>query len=267
MPNNYSHHSNAVFLECDNLTHAWEKINEYLLNNEKNIFERGGGVYGSSLISYDNIIRISKAEVDPEFDFGKILGYTKIKWSSLINNYLDKNYVELIRNELHYRHGRKAKSYNYSYHFANFAGNGKDCLISLVFHKRLTNQKPIVYFHLRTSEVTKRLLFDFLLVQRIIEHVFGHNEVEVHCFFPSMYITAESILLYHIHKDITEGIKDKFKESKYLTRVVRQLRYLTDTPLKNIKYKVHKRIAQQLQVNKGLIENTTKALKVKDLHI
>lgn len=262
----FTTHKGHLFIEADNLLDAWEKVNEYLAVNEKNVFKRGGGVYGSELISHDNHISIKNCVLDPEFDFGETLGYSKQKWTTLVNNYIDKVYLDLLRSEINYRDNRNSKSYNYSFHFSNKAGNGKDCLISMIFHKRATNQKPIVYFKLRTSEVTKRLLFDFLLVQRVVEYIYGNNDVEVQCVFPSMYITAESFCLYHLHKDITKIFDpNTIKEMPYQQKILIQFRFLMETPLSQISYKVHKRVGEMLQIHKGLVNTVKKPMVASSL--
>lgn len=200
----------ATVLEAPDLLEAWKIINEFLLTQEKTIGKaQGKCVYGGQVISYNNLIHIAKATVDPEFDLGLTLGYKDKKWTTLVRNYVDMNYLDLIRRELNGENGRKSfNCYNYSFHFSNRYGSGKDCLVSLIFAKRINMEIPTVYFTIRTSEVTKRLLFDLILVQRCIEYVYGKDaEAEVIMVAPSMYITAESILMYNNVKPIKKLLK------------------------------------------------------------
>jgi hypothetical protein len=189
-------------LEFPTLQAGWEGINEYLFLECKEIEDRDGGMDGPEIVSFFNYVVMKDAWVDPEFDFGKRLGYSLKKWTTLVRNYVNLNYLDLLRAELDLRHSRGSRSYNYSFHFSNHYGNGKDCLISLMFMRKAKQKKPIVVFQIRTSEVTKRLLFDFLLVQRIGEYVYGNNDFEVHLSAPSYYITAESFVMYNNVKDI-----------------------------------------------------------------
>src|SRR5690349_7251422 len=154
---------NFKIMEFGSLQSGWEGINEYLFLECEEIIKRGGGLYGPEFVSFDNYVVMKRAWVDPEFDFGKTLGYAIKKWSSLVNNYADLKYLDLLRAEIAHRTKKRARSYNYSFHFSNHHGSGKDCLISLLFSKRIGVEHPIVVFQVRTSEVTKRLLFDFLL--------------------------------------------------------------------------------------------------------
>lgn len=246
-------------LEFDNLLSAWEGINQYLFLECEEITSRGGGAYGPEWVSYRNYVIAKKAVVDPKLNIGKVLGYTIKKWSALVNNYVDFKYLDLLRGELGYRTGRGARSYNYSYHFSNHHGAGKDCLISLNFTKQIGVANPIVIFNIRTSEVTKRLIFDFILVQRIIEYVYGHNNVEVHFFAPSFYITAESFVMFNNQKELKGLLKEHRKlhkkeyheeNHKFQDKVIKRLdEYCNHPNPRSIRYKVHRRSA--LQVQKG----------------
>jgi hypothetical protein len=245
-------------LHFKNLMEGWKGINEYLFLECEDIVKRGGGLYGPEWVSYNNYVVMDNAWVDPEFDFGKILGYSYKKWSALLNNYVDLKYVDLLRNEIGHRLGKGSRSYNYSFHFSNHHGGGKDCLVSLTFTKRIGIPRPIVIFNIRTSEVTKRLLFDFLLVQRIIEYVYGHNDVEVHLFAPSFYITAESFVMYNNVKSIKKLLR-KWKEDishqaenpvnhKFQDRVLKKYTdYMAHPDPMSIVYKVHRRSVMQIQ--------------------
>lgn len=244
-------------LEFGNLLAAWEGVNEYLFLECEEVAKRGGGAYGPEWVSYRNYVIANRAWVDPKFNLGKVLGYTIKKWSSLINNYVDFKYLDLLRGELGYRVGREARSYNYSYHFSNHHGAGKDCLISLNFTKQIGIPQPIVIFNVRTSEVTKRLIFDFILVQRVVEYVYGHNDVEVHLFAPSFYITAESFVMYNNVKKLKGLLKDhrikhkkEYRESnhKFQDKVIKKFdEYMNHPSPETIRYKVHRRSVMQIQ--------------------
>jgi len=263
-------------LKFGNLSSAWEGVNEYLYLECEEIAGRGGGLYGPEWISYSNYVIVKRAWVDPEFNLGKKLGYTIKKWSSLVNNYVDFRYLDLLRADLGHRVGRNARSYNFSYHFSNHHGGGKDCLISLNFTKRVGVPHPIVIFNIRTSEVTKRLIFDFILVQRIVEYVYGHNDVEVHFFAPSFYITAESFVMYNNIKDIKVLLKKHKKKHsseytqenhKFQGKVIDKFdEYFNHPNPESITYKVHRRSAMQVQkLPDGNPRSGTKDLFVKQL--
>lgn len=235
-----------------NLVEAWKGINEHLLMAEHELLEKGWPSTGPQIFAFNNFISIESIDFDPKFDFGKILGYSDKKWSALVNNYVDFDYLDMIKNEIQVREMKKAKSYNYSYHFVNVHGSGKDCLISLTFTKRAYSPNPIVVFHIRTSEVTKRLPFDFLLVKRICQYIYGEDR-HIHCEFvsPSYYITSESIVMYDNVKKIKRLLRKVKKKrgslGKFQERVLNVYDKFKNTPLEEITYKVNQRSAAQIQ--------------------
>jgi hypothetical protein len=243
-------------LHFKNLQEAWQGINEYLFLRCRKIEKEGGGMYGTEWVSYNNFITIDRAIMNPNFDFGLTLGYTYKKWSMLVNNYVDIRYLDMLKAEINSRKMKKTKFYNYSFHFSNLHGGGKDCLVSMIFTKRVGIDHPVVHFTIRTSEVTKRLIFDFLLVQRICEYVYGHNKVEIHFFAPSFYITSESFVMYNNVKSI-HGLLDEYCEEKnakphwFQTRTLEIFdKYYNHPDPNQVIYKVSRRSMMQIQKGK-----------------
>lgn len=248
---------------------AWKGINIWLAQNEMNLKSRpgAGGMQGSVLYSYNNFLRIKTHKIPNEdWDIGGKLGYTKMKWISLMNNYLDLNYLDLIKAELESRHVKSQRNYNYSYHFKNKHGSGKDCLVSLNFSRRIGVNYPVVAFNIRTSEVTRRLIFDLILVQRIIEYVYPNEpQVELHVLAPSMFLDAESFALFNNTKSI-EKIMAKVPEDKmgsFSRKVVSSFRKLMTTDPETINWKVHQRSATFIQEK----NHRCVGLLIKDLQI
>lgn len=228
---------------------AWEGLNEFMVNNEIRIRKKGGGTYGSEMVSYNNLITIEKAKLDPNFNFGRVLGYTYKKWSKLINNYCNMNYLDLIKAEVQEREGKKSTSYNYTYHFDNVHGSGKDCLISLTFIRRKGYENPLVVYTTRASEITKRLIFDFLLIQRMVEYVYGKKQqVGIICFIPFMFINLECFLMYLSDKGkkiLTKNKKGFY--SPYQKRMLERYNHFKNVDPDKIKYKVHHRAMMQVK--------------------
>jgi hypothetical protein len=262
-------------LEFPTLEKAWEGINEFLVNREMKVREMGGGNYGTELVCYDNYIHIFKPFISDTFDFGKALGYRYKKWSKLINNYVDMNYLDIVKTEVLQREGKKSSHYNYTFHFSNKHGSGKDCLISLSFCRRKGQKSPYVIWTTRASEVTSRLLFDFLLIQRILEYVFGKEKAqtcEVVCQIPFCYVNIERYLIYMAYKGRNESIyrtkPDGTRSNKPLTeptpfqdKCLRKYDEFLTKDIDLIKYKVHKRSAVQV---KGTLDHIPN-LYAKDL--
>ena len=77
---------------------AWAGVNKMFINQEPGLFEgEQGASITNSLYTYGLTILIEEASFDPEFDFGKILGYTQSKWSGLLNNYLDLDSLDQLK--------------------------------------------------------------------------------------------------------------------------------------------------------------------------
>lgn len=236
--------------EYPTLEAAWEGINEYLVNNEEKVKAAGGANYSTELVLYDSFIHVYKAWISDKFNFGKTLGYRYKKWSKLINNYVDFNYLDLVKSEVNGREKRKSAHYTFTFHFDNSHGSGKDCLISLTFCRRKGQENPIVIYNTRASEVTSRMIFDFLLIQRICEYVYGKERtVEVICQIPFMFVNIERFLIYMAYKGrncIKLG-KGQKQFTDYQNKCLDKYDKFLNTPLDNIKYKVHKRAAIQVQ--------------------
>lgn len=240
-------------LNCSTSQQAWEKLNEYMFLNELELKDKGAGRDGNVTISYDNFIFIKKAWVDPSFDFGKMFGHRIQKWTHLVKNYVDMNYLNILKEDIQTRESKKQKVYQVTKHFTNSFENGKDCLISLTFSRRLDSPIPVLVFHIRASEITKRLLWDFLLIQRMGEYVYGDKEFSIVLYCPMAYLNVEAFTMYHNHRSIKRILKlqygDNYKESlkPFQQRVLGVLnKFLKCDPM-SISYKSHRRAVKQLQ--------------------
>lgn len=254
-------------LEFANSQEAWEGINEYFLNNSKEIVKRGGGRYGPQLISYDMFIKIRKSWVDPEFDFGNMFGYRKQKWSSLVNNYINLDFLDILKAEVLEKIKKKTPNYNLSMPFDNSHGSGKNCLLSLTVSQRTSMDHPLITFVLRSSEVTKRLLWDLLLVQRIAEYVFGEKQyVAMNIFCPNIYQNTEAFIMYDNHKRIKKLI-DTEKLDPWQERAIKTLKDFKTVDPKTIKFKVHLRAVNQVQRPNGIPLSGDRPLLAKNCHI
>ena len=234
--------------EFANSQEAWEKLNEYFFQNEEEIIETGGGRYGNQLVLYDVFINIRKAWVDPKFDFGNMFGYRQHKWSGLISNYVNMDYLDILKSQIIVKETKSYPIYNLSMQFDNSHGHGKNCLLSLTLSRRQDLDIPIATFNLRSSEITKRLLIDYLLVQRIVEYIYGEEQtVMINMFCGNMYQNIEAFTMYNTHRDLEKINKLKQGKSKWADKVLEVLRKFKTVHPDEIKYKVFKRSVNQLQ--------------------
>ena len=165
----------------------------------------------------------------------------------------------------------KNTSYNLSMQFDNSHGSGKNCLLSLTVSKRVNLEHPIFIFNLRSSEITKRLLWDLLLVQRIAEYIYGKKEhISIQLFCGNVYQNTESFIMYDNHKKIKKLIQkdSNGKMDPWQERAVQILKEFKEIDPKKVTYKVHLRSVNQLQRDEnGHPLSGNKPLLAKDCNI
>lgn len=235
---------NCHIFEFSTSQEAWEKINEYFLIKPKEIFDENS-IYNRGVSALYNVFfTIRKAWVDPDFDFGKMFNYKEQKWTILINNYLDLNQLDLLRSKIRYFQTKYNQNYNLSYSFDNTHSNGKGCLLSATFSRRVGDDTPNITINLRSSEITKRLIFDFLLVQRMGEYIYGPNtSFTMSVFATQMYCNTETVLMYNSYKDVLPLIEKS--EDKAWVKFAKEAfdKFFTD-PKSFGSYKVYLRAAK-----------------------
>lgn len=228
---------------------AWEGINEFLLLEEEKIRTKEHAITGSQVICYNTFIKASVAWVNPEFDFGRMFGYTMQKWRTLVSNYVNLDYLDILKGQVLSRESKSGAVYNEAMLFDNSHDSGKGCLLSLVFSRRYGNPDPVLTFSLRSSEVTKRLLFDYLLVQRLGEYVYGPNRrfsIELYC--GNVYLDIVAFTMYDTHRSIKKLV-GKEPKGRIQTDVIKTLNHIKTVDPKKVGYKVHLRAVKQLQLN------------------
>ena len=225
---------------------AWEFLNESFFNDSETLINNHGAIRnGTELEMHDVCIFIETARVKKSIDFGNYFGYKKQKWNGLVNNYIDRIELESIKKEVDAKEAKNTKAYNLSMHFVNKHGHGKGCLLTLTFSRRYKNDRPILSATMRASEITKRLLLDLLLIQRIGEYVYGTQKVSISLFATKMYQNSESFTMYNNHKPFREF--DIKADWPYNNKVRTILNKFLTCNIDDIKYKVHKRSVRQLQ--------------------
>lgn len=241
-----------IYLTAPTTQHAWEVINEYLMFSGEKLKESGIRV-SSQLIAYNVVIDINKAWIDPEFDFARLFGYHLQKWVRLLANYLSLNQLDLVKSQIQAKERANAGSYNIAYKFTNQHDSGKGCLLSVVFQRRHKDDTRRMIVNIRSSEVTKRLIFDFLLIQRMGEYIYGEGvDLAVTLFCGNMWSSIELLTGYHIHKDLHKLLKGK--ENDVTKKMLELLEKFSDPDYaESLKYKVHIRICRQLIAKDGFI--------------
>lgn len=231
---------------------AWEGINEFFITDEEELLKEGGIRYGALLIAYDTYVDIFRSWVDPEFDFNRMFNYKIQKWRSLVSNYINFDYLDIVRSQVLEKEFKNTSNYNLSYLFDNSHTSGKGCLLSCTFSRRPKVGNPLLIVSVRASEVVKRLIFDLLLLHRMAEYVYGKDQaVGIRIYFPHMFASAETLAVYNTHKSIQRVLRKKGLKRNDLrpfqAKVLDKLDEFKSVNLDSIKYKVHLRAAKVIQ--------------------
>lgn len=219
-----------VNFKFEDATTAWSELIKKFLHQDEELFAEGqGAVITGSVYSYGVGILIEKAKFDPEFDFGLIMGYTQSKWSSLLNNYLDLDAMDVLKVQIRELEKNKAQNRNYhiGFNFADSHGNGKGCLVSGVFSRMIGVENPRLTIIMRASDIVTRLPWDLLLAIRLGAYVYGHEEFSIELFLRSAFADDISIMLYNGYEDIEPIIasienEDRRKRLKKTLKKVRK---------------------------------------------
>lgn len=226
---------------------AWEWINEFLAKGEDEVKKNGGNRSGNNMISYDHFMEINKLWVDPKFDFGHMFGYKIQKWSKLITNYVDFDFLDIAKSQVVEKETKKQYNYTVGWKFSNKHTSGHGCLLSLVFSRRHSNDNPVIILNIRSSEVTKRLLMDFLLVQRIAEYIYGKNHsASLKVFCGHAYLSGECFVMYNNHKKLKPLLENN--PSDMVQRILKLVDKFDGIDPETINYKVHRRTARRFNL-------------------
>lgn len=236
-------------LEFSTSQEAWEKLNEGFLRLDSKLFSKGAIANAGLAVVYNVFVKIRKAWVDPNFDYGRTFNYKDAKWTTLLNNYLDFNQLDLVKSQVRMRRASYNQNYNVSYIFNNSHNNGKQCLLAATFSKRFQEDVPVITMVVRASEITKRLLFDFLLIQRMSEYIYGKDQtVQLNLFATQMYGNIETLLMYGAHKPIKKILKGVDKKNAWFERLYEvNDKFLKGTEKDFSSYKVYLRCFKVLR--------------------
>lgn len=208
---------------------------------------------GTQYLIHDCYLTVDNLWIDPKFDFGLIFGYTMSKWTRLVKNYVDEADLEIAKSQILVYEQKTSATYNVSLNFSNKHIGGKGCLSTIIFTRRPKMEYPQVTVVARASEITKRLLFDFLLVQKMVNYIYGKNTVASMVFIcPQMWSTQEILSMYNGYKPIKKIIRDfNGNISEYTRGLEKTLERFQKTPVEAMSYRVHQRAARQLQISQS----------------
>lgn len=216
-------------VKAKNPTDAWEKILENFLIKKPDWFCEGVGYnLTDSLFTYDLMVEIADAKFDPDFDFGKMFGYTMTKWTGLITNYLDLDVLDQAKLMIRKLEENKTVNRNYhiGFHFADNHGSGKGCLVGGIFSRKIGVENPEITVILRSSEIVTRLPIDILLFCRMGQYIYGHDNFSLKLVIKAAWANDTTILLYQNRKDIKEFLKENCSDEVRRKKIRKSLKKL-----------------------------------------
>lgn len=197
---------------------AWDEIIKLFINRDKRLFDDGHGAdITNSLHTNDLTFWIENPVFQEDFDFGYYFNYGPSKWTGLLNNYIDLDKLDVIKDKVRELEVDKVKNRNYNIglHFADSHDNGKGCLLSGILSRHYYIEKPIFTVVLRTSEVVTRLPFDLLFFSRVGEYIYGHMDFTIKIDLKQAYADDSVILMYNNREPLEKVLKGcEFKKRK-----------------------------------------------------
>ncbi len=256
----------AVELNYTTSEKAYIEIHRDFLENHQEWIEDGKAfLNGDTLQVFDVHMNIDISVLNEEFDFFKHFAYTKHKWSSLVSNYVNFDELSLVKGEVLSRESKNATNYNIMMRFSNKHGHGKACLMTLVFSRRPYSDIPRITATMRSSEMTKRLIFDLTLLDRIGKFVYGENQrFKVSIFATQMYLQGSlSFPMFDSIVPLRKFMKP-IKKTVLYDRIMKSVKKFKSIDPDKIAYGSHKRNAWVLQ---GLNPHNRDPLLIGDCHL
>lgn len=228
---------------------AFLGINGYLIFNAEGV-EENGVVMKSQAIMYDTIVDIHQSRIPPTWDFTASVNYRSAKWTSLVNNYVDRHHLQEVVAEVQSRELKKSSAYNVSFLFSNSHGGGKGCLLSCTFSRRPGKAAPTLIVAIRASEVYKRLMMDLLLLHRIGEEAYGEEaDFSIRIFMPHAWQGASwaAMFLTLISTETIEAYEESFGTNPFWEAVKEKFKYFKEADWSKFSYNADKRAAKVIQ--------------------
>ncbi len=223
---------------------AWIELNSSLIVSNP-LDHPARIIQSNQVIIYDMGIIVEKAYIDPEFSFTKTVNYSKIKWTSLVSNYIDFHELKAVIVEVKKADDKGSKNYNFTYHFRNTHGHGKGCLVSCTFSRMYHQTRPQLKVVMRASEFYKRGMMDLLLLQRMGELAYDDFSMRIHAH--QLWGGVDWLSLMASVIKLKAHIRDS-NPSEFAGRVLEKYRYFkkVEDP-DQLKYHAHARAVKVIQ--------------------
>lgn len=216
-------------ITAKNFDDAWFKVNQKFLGADGDRPE--DACRAMMCYSFNNLIMINsrpKITLDP----GMILGYKKQKWSGLLRTYMDWEQYDYLYKSFHTRFKKSGDhSIPLGYSFKPSHKMNGSCLIGLTFLVDKNKNKVSVNIHTRVAEVTRRMMFDYILFYKFFKRLFKGTPVwdmyewDMKLFYQMSYQSAMFVPVLHTTFDFAKmGISTTGRQkSGFIGRIEREL--------------------------------------------
>lgn len=190
------------------LDEAFRKFPKLVFGKDKAMFSNSGKSYYLE----DVVVEVHNRECTIDMS---LLNYTRAKWTTLKNKYMDFDKWTLFKEEV-----KKGKKHSYTYYFNVHEGK-QSCLIALVLHRASTRDSFTAHVYYRATEVYKKWPIDLILFNKLWDQIPEIASLVMHIPFASydMLFLAELIdrgyytlqgLPNSKAKEIVEGLYEKY---------------------------------------------------------
>lgn len=219
---------------------AWEKLNEAFITGDID-----GLVCNSKESHLLNLsFMIDNPYLPEDLNLGRYFVYYPHKWVHLIANYISMEELAELKDTIQVK---EIVDTPISYHFSNKHKNGKGCLLTMTI--LYSERKFHLSFHVRSSEITKRLIFDLLLFQRLGEYLLDGKPFDIGIFMSKAFNDNNVLLMYHVHKDIFDILEGR--DDNRSNNLRDKLTWFLEHTADDVRYKIYKRIAKSLKDDVG----------------
>lgn len=209
---------------------AWLKINRKFLGVEGDRPE--DATRALMCYSFDNLI-VLRGKPRITLDPGMLVNYHKAKWPHLLRTYMDWVQLDWLVERVHFRMNRSDDhSIPLGYAFKPSPKMNGSCLIGFSFLIDKNRSSININIHTRVTEVTRRMMMDYVLFYKIFEKLFkgtdvwgGKYEWKISLYYQMMYQSAMFVPILHTTFDFEEiGISTTGRKHKgFLGRVEREI--------------------------------------------
>lgn len=231
---------------------AYDGLITKFLKRDPVLFEDSNGAeLTNDLYTSDLTLYIEDPHFEDDFDFGYYFNYSATKWTSLLNNYIDLDKLDKMKNHIREleKDTTKNRNYNIGLHFADVHSNGKGCILSGVLSRHYYIEKPSFTISLRSSEIVTRLPFDLLFFTRLGEYIFGHEKFTIKIEIKQAFADDNVILMYNNRTPLKEIYQD-CEDQDRATHMLKKLKELMVIPEEDYtNYQAHLRTFKVLRTD------------------